>query len=89
MCSQVIVQPTDTVSEESPGRLTGVPGGSVISQVGIRGGEMEMACGLVSFLQLNAYPGNSFQFLLTEHSTLALKAMGVVNWLYIRITEKS
>ena len=40
----VNIQPTETGAENT-GSLTNVPGGSVISQVGIRNGEMEMAVG--------------------------------------------
>lgn len=45
----VIAQPAETGSEESTGSLANVPGGSVMSQVGIRGGEMEMAVGCLLF----------------------------------------
>lgn len=40
----VNIQPTETGAENT-GSLTNVPGVSVISQVGIRNGEMEMAVG--------------------------------------------
>lgn len=43
------VQPTETGSGESTGSLTNVPGGSVIAQVGIRGGGMEMAVDFLLF----------------------------------------
>lgn len=65
------VQPTETGSGESTGSLTNVPGGSVIAQVGIRGGGMEwqwLACFFImecmSWLQFSVS---------TEYSVLALK----------------